>query len=239
MGRKIEVTQFTAEEFKQWAAVTPRPEFKKEEKTKAFMTFEASKQDLNGVIRVRVLKDAEKPETLEFTFERRRDYSTPKLLTEPLIKKESTPKPQRPREINKPISVVIPDVKARLLSELAKAEAKVKGVFQEGEEAIDSIIRGVTAADFSNSTEIAQLQSVIMLTFTVLGWDADEDEKVVQAKSAAFNHLFLALGLFIIAGRLRPLFDKGELQMLVNRLLRPKGHPPQKRPQQQKPSPTA
>lgn len=237
MGRKIEVTQFTAEEFNRWAGTTPRPEFVKESKTRAFRLFEEKKKDLDGVVRVRVLSETDKPEELEFIYEHRRGYFAEKKDPAP-VKVEDTQK-QRPRGTDKPIGIVIQNVKDLIISELHKAGALLKGVVEEPYTAIDLLVRGVSNADISNQEAMVQLRSVLMLVFMDLGPDPRDSEETAEKKNQAFSHLDLALGLLIVAFRRRPLLDKGELQMLSNRILRPKGQP-QKRPvPQQKPSPTA
>ncbi len=230
MGRKIEVTQFTAEEFEQWVATTPRPEFKKESKTKAFKTFEERKTNTAGIIRVRVLKDLEDPEKFEFEFERRPGVKAPQeSVTKPPAKKQS--------DINRPTTLLIADARAKLMSELDKAAVILKDVFDPGYKAILKLASEIEGSDLRDVTQMIGIRNSLMSIFIDIGWNHEDEDPVTLAKEDAFVRLDLALGILILVTRLRPFFDRDELQMLSNRILRTKT--PLQKNLQQRQTPTA
>lgn len=239
MGRQLEATQFLATEFQEWASATTKPE-KSPAKTKAFELLTTMLKDsksevrvlgLDNIRRIRVLHDSDDKEFKNITLKfEAKDLGAVKPVA---VVVATAPRnvPRKPFH-KKPITLVIPDVRARCISELTKGQEICKDILPEHAGAIGVIIEALDTTDFTEENNAAIIREMVLTMFDLCRWREETD----LLKSKAMKDLFLILdlvhGLISTVSRMPYLFDRGELNALVKRL-----NPPARRPVTGPPAP--
>lgn len=216
MGRQIEVTQFSAVEFEAWSKASPRPEMKPI-RTKAFEEFERQKLFNDKVVRVRVLRDSEDTEmkVLTFTIEKKLG---PPTRTEP---KSVEQKPRPSPKALKPQSLLIPNIRLRVLTEFVKIAGFLVDL-PDIRKQVEDVAMLATDVDITDIAATAPIRHAVLKLLQDIDWkDGKEGDPDTTAKILAWSGLDLINGILAVSTRMDPPMDKDELKMLYNRIFKP------------------